>query len=705
MGCELALPDIRLVHEELGFEEARRVKALDRAIRGFIDARDKAAFLAEVRPALEALGVRGVSLPSMYRKAALYVENGKNWRTLMDKRIARRLKGPGGLAGNGEFREWWSALALSNKRKTAPAYRRMIAMLRNGDRIPGVGDWRDLWAADHDGVRPPEGMPCPYHVGGLVPRGMSYRNMMALMPSDFAVTAARKGMMAAQMSYIPDVPRTRVGLAPCQVVQIDDMVHEVKVAWDGNHFAQRVMDLSMIDVLTSCTVGWLCFPMREDDEGRLKTVRGEWVRYLMAHLLCDVGIPESGLLVMGEHQTAKVDGALLKALNEAAPGKVRFSAGGVLSTPLGKGLYTGRPKGNPRFKALLEGKHSLIKNLLGDTRGHMGGGRGAEPEEVYGMEQADERLRRVAAKLEASRPGLLGRLSLPYMPWTDYWELARGAYEAADDRTWHSLEGWRECGFETGEWRPSPDSPWMPMASLKRMDPKAAVAFESLIAADPALFRMRRMSPREAFASRTGELRRLDGVAAMLVMGEGLARPCRCDDKLQLLYRDDSTMRRLTVAGVLDGGRTLERGKCYQVWHNPLNGGMAYVADESGRYLGTAPVMVAASYGDKEAVERNLGIRNRALGLEKKQVNPYVRKRQAEANEAARRNALEILGSDPAEDATLADAAAREVSGGPAADYVPPTDVGDGPVADIDAALAGVADDGHEEVDFAVLPR
>ena len=673
MGCELALPDLRLVHEELGFEEARRARALVRAVAGFAEAADKAAFLAEVRPSLEALGVRGVSMPSMYRKAALLREGG--WRAVVDGRVARRLDGPGGLAANREFREWWTALALSNRRKTAPAWREMVRRLRMGEPIPGVGDWRDLWAADHGGVRPPAGMPCPYHAGGEMPRGMAYRNMMRLAPSKFAVAAARKGTMAAQMSYIPDVPRTRVGLAPCQVVQIDDMWHEVKVAWEGNRHAQRVLDLSMLDVLTGCTVGWLCFPVRERDDGTRETLRSEWMRYHFAHLLCDVGIPEAGCLVMGEHGAATAGADLVQALQEVAGGRVRFGAGGILSQPLGRGLYGGRPKGNPRYKGLLEGFHALVKNELGAARGHVGGGRGAEPEDAYGMDLEDERLRRIASALEASRPGALSRMSLPYMPWGDYWEMARAVYDEADKRTWHDLEGWRECGFETGEWRPSKDSPWLPMASLKRMDPKAAAAFESLIASDPALFRMRRMSPREAFASRAGELRRLDDVAAVVVMGERLARACRCDDRLQLHYRDDSTLRRLTVAGVLDGGTALERGKWYQVWHNPMNGGVAYVADEGGRYLGTAPVMVAARHDDMEAIERSLGVRQRAIAAESRQLAPYVRRRQAEAAEAARRNALEILGSDPAEDAAIQEAA--EVAAAGAASAMPDVSIRD----------------------------
>lgn len=660
MSCAaLALPDLRLVHESLPAAEARRVKALARAVAEFDAAPDKAACLAALRPSLEALGVRGVSLPSLYRKAAVLRAEG--WRGLLDGRVARKLRGPGGLAANAEFRAYWATLALSNRRKTAPAYRELFRRLRMGGEIPGFGDWRDIWAAEHGGVRPPEGMPCPYHPYRDYPEGWSYKNLMRLTPSKFAIAAARKGTMAAQMAYIPDVPRTRVGLAPCQVVQIDDMWHEVKVAWDGNKHAQRVVDLSMIDVLTGCTVGWLCKPVRERDDGTRELLRSSWMRYLFAHLVCDIGIPEAGCLVMGERGTATASAELVAALAEATGGKVRFGSGGILSQPLGKGLFEGRPKGNPRYKALLEGAHALIKNELGAVRGHIGGGRGAEPEDAYGMDREDERLRRIAAAVERTRPGALARMRLPYMPWPDYWELARSAYEAADNRTWHSLEGWEQCGFVAGEWRPAPDSPWLPMSSLKRMDPKAAAAFESVVATDPRLFRMRRMSPREAFESRRGELARFDGVAATLIMGEALARPCKCDDRLKLRYRDSETLRDIDVAGILADGTALERGKVYQVWHNPLNGGVAYVATEDGRYLGEAPVMVAARIDDREAIERHLGLRQRAIAAETgaSGYRAYVLHRQSEAAEAARVNLAAIGAEDPAEAEAVARAAVR----------------------------------------------
>ena len=185
----------------------------------------------------------------------------------------------------------------------------------------------------------------------------------------------------------------------------------------------------------------------------------------------------------------------------------------------------------------------------------------------------------------------------------------------------------------------------------------------------------------------------------IIVMGPGLARPCRCGDRLTLRYRDPETLRDLQVAGILADGTPLERGKVYQVWHNPLNGGVAYVADEDGRYLGEAPVMAAARIDDREAIEKHLRLRQRAIAAESRGLRPYVAMRQAEAAETARHNAEVLLGRDPAEDAALADAAREEVVSADAADYVPPEEAEEA-AADVDAALAGSVP-GEVAVEFA----
>ena len=136
--------------------------------------------------------------------------------------------------------------------------------------------------------------------------------------------------------------------------------------------------------------------------------------------------------VLAEISGGHVEYDSLGRVKQVVDGSIRFGAGGLLSTPLGKGLYDGRPKGNPRYKGLLEGFHGLIKNELGDVRGHVGGGRGLEPETVYGMDKRDEQLRAIASALERERPGISGRLQMPYIPYYDFKRLVDLCYERPD---------------------------------------------------------------------------------------------------------------------------------------------------------------------------------------------------------------------------------------------------------------------------------
>lgn len=60
------------------------------------------------------------------------------------------------------------------------------------------------------------------------------------------------------------------------------------------------------------------------------------------------------------------------------------------------------------------------------------------------------------------------------------------------------------------------------------------------------------------------------------------------------------------VAGILDGGGSLERNQNYLVWINPFDAFTAYVADLKGRFIGTARVAPKVCYADQEAIEREL---------------------------------------------------------------------------------------------------
>lgn len=653
----MALAEIKTLHEMLTPDDARKVKALVLAVAKFDAAQDKQQAADEIARELEPEGITGISLPSLYRKAEKMRRGGPC--ALIDGRMLRRARA-GGLASNREFVAHWHTLCADNRRKTAPAYRKLFGELVAGKSIPGVGTWRDVWASEHGGAIPPDDMACPYYPYSDTPQGWTLRNLSRLAPDKFALTAARSGLMSATMQYAPDIPRTRVGLAPCQIVQIDDMWHEVKVAYDGNRHAQRVVELGMIDVATGKFLSWLTKPVRERDDNTRETLRSEWIRYLIAHLLCNIGIPKKGCLIMGEHGTAAVSPEFSATLTEISGGRVRFGAGGMLSQPLAKGLYAGRPHGNPRYKSLIEGFHALIKNELGDTQGMVGGGRASEPETVYGMDKRDNALRMIATALEERRPGALQRMRLPYIPYADFCQLILEAYHRLNSRTWHNLEGWAECGYISGEFR-TPDGHWVPVSSLDNMPDKDARAWRQLIDSGALEYRTRQMSPAEAFESRKNELQKLDPFAATVIMGTALSRPCVCSNRLKLQYKDPTTLARYDVTGIIDGLGTLTRGELYRVWINPLNASVAYIADEGGRYIGTAPVMQPTNADDLDGLKRNLGIRQRAITEEARKLHPIALQRLRRANADAAQNAREILGRDPVEDDQTATAVADQL--------------------------------------------
>ena len=713
MAAPISMDDLRMLHERLDAESARCVKLTATLCVAFMSAKGCAAKAkvvadAKANPIFAPISKR-LSVPSLYRKCELWREAG-SVLALADRRALRGVEACG-LGSNAEFVAYWQSLCLENKRKTAPARRKLFALLCAGDRIPGLGTWRDIFADENGGVRPAEDMACPYRPGIQEPRGWSIRNLTKLAPAKFALVASREGMMAAQMTGIPDVKRTRRELKPCQVVQIDDMWYEHKVAFPGNRHAQRVVEFSMIDVLTAHVVAHLVKPVRERDDGTREVLRSKWTRYLIAYLLCEVGVPsDKRVLIMGEHGTAAADPALRAVLAELSGGHVeydnrgrpvrivdgaiRFGAGGILAAPLAKGLAEGRPKGNPRYKGLLEGFHGLIKNDLGDVRGHVGGGRDKQPEEVYGMDRRDEQLRALAAALERERPGISSRLQMPYIPYADFCAAVERVYELLDNRVQHSLEGWEECGFVVGEWRPTNESPWTPWCP-ERLSQKQVNAFKALIDCGEIPYRTRRMSPGEAWRSRQGELKRLDGFAVPLILGTALARLCTVSNKLQMDWRDDETLARCTVTAMLGDGRTLERGKTYRVWVNPLTPGKAYVADAQGRYLGVAPVAIEARYDDMEAIQAQLGVRQAALAAERRRLQPAVARLQREEAARTAANAREILGTDPVLDAAISAAARHEIANGAdgadvsAADFAPTDETAEADYTDSDFADVG----------------
>ena len=598
------------------------------------------------------------SIKSVYRWAKDF-DIERPYTSVLDDRTRRRVTALG-LATNEPFVAYFQELCLQHKRSTEQAIVDLHNRLAAGESIPGVGDWRTLWAKENGGVEPEPGARCPYGQALRWPKGFSERNLRRLSPDHFAIDAMRRGNLASAMENLPDVLRTREGLRSCQVVQIDDMWYEQKVAFKGNKHAERVLEYSAIDVLTGHVFARLMKPVIEAN-GALTTLKSKWTRYLIAYTLCDVGIPETGIVFQGEHGTATLDQPTIELLHEISGGRIRFTAGGMLDKPMLAGLDRCRPKGNPKFKGLIEGFHSLIKNRLGAAKGQMGGGRDRQPEWVYGMEQKDEQLRRWCEVAEQHRPGITERLKFPFPFYDDFAFVAAQAYVEIDRMRNHDLGDWEKCGFLTMFWKASAAAlDWEPASKLEQYPEAVRALMNDTFKQKPELCKFVRMSRGEAWTARAADRAwKLGPEVAVSVMGMQLSQTCLCNRKRQLRFRDPETMTDEIISGLLDGGTMLDADKSYLVWLNPCNL-KAYVADMQGCFLGTAHVMHRASYADDEAVKEQLGIREAVKAAEIRKAMPALRRMQAKAAADLAHNVTVMTGSDPYAESQL-DAAANAV--------------------------------------------
>ena len=692
--------DVDKLFQMLPSDEAQRALSFADALFVFHASTDKKRCALETAERLEPLGIRGISLKSLYRKEHVAFRPDEkhpgqekfDLLAVVDQRLAKRITGQW-LALNTEFIEHWHARVLSSRRgKVKAAWRNLLLDLERDEAIPGYGTWRDIYEKEH-GYRPARDEPCPYSVLHP-PVGWSLRNLMSLKPDKFALAAARQGMGAAKIDFLPTVKMTRVGLLPCQVVEIDDMWYEHYVVFAGNEKPQRVVEFAIFDRLTGYVIAHLTKPVVKgwDDETR-KTLKSKWVNYLYQYLFCVVGLPRGvRVVIKGEHGTASMDkrtAAVLENINatRGEDEKIEFRAGSIVTEPLAKGLPDAGHHGNPRHKGSLEGLHGTLKNIVDSLCfGNIGGGRGKQPEEADAMRDEDAALMRLAEALPAAASAKL-RYNFP--TWGLFMKVIDRAYVILNGRQDHRLEGWEECGFMVGELKVAGTPHWTSVPTMANMPPERAEQVRALVSSGAAEYRERRMSPAEAWRFSLGraKLERVSPGFAPLILGRELAHVGTVGDKLTVSVRDVETGERYTVAAFVDG-RPLDRGAKVQVWVNPMDCGKAYVCDMQGRFLGVAKVLPTAR-ADADAtvaeLQEQLGVRSAALAEERARLEPHVRRRLAERSDAARAN-LKALGvaDDPAEALEAERRAKAEIAGADAADVsfdAPPDDAE--PAADV----------------------
>ena len=613
-----------------------------------VPSRERGAAVSRVLQ--ERAGLKGLSRTRLYARLAAFRERGVEG--LLPKRAAARAKSGRGTRLPAEFVAYWQALCgLHQRRKAEAVYRELMRRLASGAVIPGYGaDWRGIWAAENPGCEPPPR--CPWGAGLGHPIGWSYRNLADLAPERDVWLGAAQGAAAAR-ALLPSVPHTRVGLPFGSVFFVDDVWHDFKV-FTGQKEPQRPVELGMMEALTGRYATWgLCAVVRGADGAR-RMLRGSYMRFLLCDLLCRVGVSPDGATIFAEHGTANVGGNLLEAINAeierlgGPKGFLKVALGGTYGAPVAAGLFQERPRGNPRWKAMLESSWNLLHNETAMLPGQVGRNRDAAPADEHGREKESSALWPLAQAIAKESPQLAGRLLTGFLSFEEAAEYLAKAKGFIETRTDHALEGWRSCGF-TRHVATLPGGSELDLDEAARRHPEQIASIRALVAATGEQVREVPLSPLAAWhkCERERPLVRWPlSLAAVILGGDpDCCADCAVGDRGEIAVRaPDGSGRRSVFNAIVTDERgaklALPRGARVRAILNPFDPSRCLVLDEAGRYLGmTGRPYEAGRYGDAEADKRNLGLWQEARAEQERRLAPVLdaqkKRRRAEIARSA----------------------------------------------------------------------
>jgi hypothetical protein len=383
----------------------------------------------------------------------------------------------------------------------------MVEALCRGERLDYVGDWSDVWRANHPRTALPQS--CPWSIENPPP-GWSYANLQhAAGLSPFEIAASRLGGSAAREFVMP-VLTTRVGLKFCQFLQFDDKWHDVLVNFGGPSRGVRPMEFCAYDLLSGSKIAHAMKPrLTDEDTGKRQNLNEREFRMLIAHIVCIHGWHKDGVWLMTEHGTAAIREAMAKRLSKHSDGLIRVMQGGTIDAAVHAGMWPGSVGGNFRFKALTEGRHALDHNALAALPGQVGHD-GAVPEQIKHLDHYMGQIATAIAELPAERRmQIWNDIQKPLLDFTTYHRIVDDVYAKLDDRKWHTMEGWAQCGFRLTEFSLAPGMPWTNYDDLLQDPAPQRAAIEAFIQQNPQCLRVRNMSPREVANRHRHELTRL----------------------------------------------------------------------------------------------------------------------------------------------------------------------------------------------------
>lgn len=548
--------------------------------------------------------LRGFDTKSLYRKFKAWNESGRSRAALVNRAMQKRLVSRSGVY------HCYKTYCEKNQRGSRAAWREMMADLAAGKILPhGVGSWHAVFRAEY-GESAELPARCPYDESHP-PEGWTYgRLQQACGLSPYEKTSARVGTSAARDFILP-VHTTRVGLHAGQYYQFDDKWHDVEVNFEGQPRGIRPLEFACYDVFSARKVAYGLRPrLLNEETGKHENLNEREMRFLVAHLLTEVGFHKDGCTLMTEHGTAAVRKNMQERLARLTQGLVRVERSGIMGDQVHAGMWPGKGGGNYKFKALTESLHGLDHNALAALPAQTGKDRNNRPEQFHGLSVYNADLIKAMAQLPEERRSLL--LS-PLLNFTQYANLVGEIYERLEDRKWHTLEGWEQLEFIVPYFCLGDRSNWFPMSSLDSMPKDQQAAIRAFLSCNPSFMETRRLSPRQVWAAGTKDLIRVPShmLPDILEWDDGFTVRTELNGTMQFEDRylgPGVHIFHATVISPAGYQQALAPGREYQVHITPYATDKLFVSDvESRTILGVAPRYDRAPRYDADAVHRLQG--------------------------------------------------------------------------------------------------
>lgn len=575
-------------------------------MRAVLPAKPRETAIAEQAARLTHL--TGFSRQSIERRMYKFLASGDWFHALTDGRACANREG---CVSDAE-KELFRAYAGQNQRaKIRPAWKQLLNDLRAGELLAGIGPdgahgtWRDLWAREFPGRQIPEHCPLEYQ-----PTGWSYDNFYRCRPTKYELKAITVGRGAAA-KYRPQAMTTRIGSYVGQGIFIDDLWHDQEVNMPGvNRRSHWPLELAAMDFTSACKFLWGFRPEVEKDDGTRQRIREHETLWFLAHLLVSWGCHPDGTTLFVEHGTTGVseekESLLANWFGRRPDGAPRLMVerSGILKEEAFAGLFEGRGRGNPNFKALLESSHSYFQNAIAHLPGRKGKDWDSTP---AGLDKQKAYNANAIAAMALMNPELAAQFRLPVPLFTKWRGAVNELYRIVNHRDKHRIEGWEECGYVTAQYRITEHSQeWTDERDFLALPATTQALLHEAVRANPqALSRRRNLSPAEVCAAGHQGFITLPVHLLPQWFGMKLAQPVVVSDSHEIVFPGGDIYE--AEAWTEKNRMTpLRPGDGYAGWVNPYDERHLLLAHEDGGFVGVCKRRERVAKFDERAMNEHV---------------------------------------------------------------------------------------------------